>query len=91
MNEIVEEIRAIKEMTSSLLVVARADAIFSKALINEFEFQQMARAIDVPLHANMTEFGKTPYFTKGWIQTWHGRFFLTWEKSRDKGCNMLTI
>ncbi|OYD07776.1 methylisocitrate lyase [Paludifilum halophilum] len=41
---------------------AGADAIFPEALTTEEEFTQMGRSVDAPLLANMTEFGKTPYF-----------------------------
>lgn len=40
-------------------VDAGADMIFPEALINEREFAVFRRAIDVPLLANMTEFGKS--------------------------------
>ena len=39
---------------------AGADAIFPEALQNEDEFRQFSEAIDLPLLANMTEFGKSP-------------------------------
>jgi methylisocitrate lyase len=39
---------------------AGADWIFPEALANAKEFEQFARAIDAPLVANMTEFGKSP-------------------------------
>jgi methylisocitrate lyase len=43
---------------------AGADVIFPEALESAAEFEEFATAIpDVPLMANMTEFGKTPYFT----------------------------
>lgn len=42
---------------------AGADAIFPEALISEDMFQQFAKAVKAPLLANMTEFGRTPYFT----------------------------
>jgi methylisocitrate lyase len=41
-------------------VAAGADWIFPEALANRDEFQAFAKAIDVPLVANMTEFGKSP-------------------------------
>jgi methylisocitrate lyase len=41
-------------------VVAGADWIFPEALATSEEFQAFARAVDVPLMANMTEFGKSP-------------------------------
>jgi hypothetical protein len=34
--------------------------IFPEALQNESEFETFRKAIDVPLMANMTEFGKSP-------------------------------
>lgn len=39
---------------------AGADAIFPEGLVNEEEFAAFRAGIDVPLLANMTEFGKTP-------------------------------
>lgn len=43
---------------------AGADVVFPEALETAPEFEEFARALpDVPLMANMTEFGKTPYFT----------------------------
>ncbi len=42
---------------------AGADAIFPEALTTAEMFSAFARAIDAPLLANMTEFGRTPYFT----------------------------
>ncbi|KOT60600.1 MULTISPECIES: methylisocitrate lyase [Streptomyces] len=41
-------------------VDAGADAIFPEALAGEAEFEAFRRAVDVPLLANLTEFGKTP-------------------------------
>ena len=37
-----------------------AEAVFPEGLHNEEEFEAFRKAIDVPLLANMTEFGKTP-------------------------------
>ncbi|AOW47095.1 methylisocitrate lyase [Acetobacter ascendens] len=43
---------------------AGADAIFPEALISEDMFREFVRRmLDVPLLANMTEFGRSPYFT----------------------------
>ena len=42
---------------------AGADAIFPEALQSEEEFRQFAAQLSVPLLANMTEFGKTPYYS----------------------------
>lgn len=41
-------------------LAAGADAIFPEALQNEQEFRDFARAVNAPLLANMTEFGKSP-------------------------------
>ncbi|MFB6605275.1 methylisocitrate lyase [Streptomyces noursei] len=41
-------------------VDAGADAIFPEALADESEYEAFRMAIDVPLLANLTEFGKTP-------------------------------
>ncbi|TXL81946.1 methylisocitrate lyase [Vineibacter terrae] len=49
-----------------LYVEAGADAIFPEALTNAEMFRAFAQALPgVPLLANMTEFGKTPFFTAG--------------------------
>jgi methylisocitrate lyase len=42
---------------------AGADWIFPEALQTKDEFERFARAIDAPLVANMTEFGKSPLLT----------------------------
>lgn len=42
---------------------AGADAIFPEALTDAAMFREFARRVDAPLLANMTEFGRTPYFT----------------------------
>jgi methylisocitrate lyase len=42
---------------------AGADAIFPEALSNAEMFREFARRVNAPLLANMTEFGRTPYFT----------------------------
>jgi methylisocitrate lyase len=44
-------------------VDAGADAIFPEALLDEGEFAAMRKALDVPLLANATEFGKGPMLT----------------------------
>lgn len=51
-------------------VAAGADAIFPEALTDEAEFRQVAQAVDAPLLANMTEFGKTPYYTAQEFESW---------------------
>ena len=44
-------------------VEAGADAIFPEALQSEEEFRLFSQSIAVPILANMTEFGKTPYYS----------------------------
>lgn len=49
---------------AKLYVAAGADAIFPEALIKRDMFEKFASDLPgVPLLANMTEFGKTPFFT----------------------------
>jgi methylisocitrate lyase len=60
--------RAVEGLDSAIerataYVEAGADVIFPEALQSEEEFQLFAEKIKVPLLANMTEFGKTPYYT----------------------------
>jgi len=45
------------------LVDAGADAIFPEAMRDLAEFEAIASAVDVPVLANMTEFGKSELFT----------------------------
>jgi methylisocitrate lyase len=49
---------------AKMLVDAGADAIFPEAMKDLSEFEAMRNALDVPLLANMTEFGKSELFTK---------------------------
>jgi len=44
-------------------VEAGADMIFAEALTTLDEYQQFTDTINVPVLANLTEFGKTPFFT----------------------------
>ena len=44
-------------------IEAGADAIFPDALTSAEMFREFAQKVDAPLLANMTEFGRTPYFT----------------------------
>jgi methylisocitrate lyase len=45
------------------LVDAGADAIFPEAMANLEEFEAVRKAVDVPILANMTEFGKSELFS----------------------------
>ena len=44
-------------------VEAGADMIFAEALVTVEEYRQFTDNVDVPVLANLTEFGKTPLFT----------------------------
>ena len=62
------DMRAIEGLAAAIdrakaLVDAGADAIFPEAMADLSEFEAVRRAIDVPMLANMTEFGKSDLFT----------------------------
>lgn len=48
---------------AQIYIEAGADAIFPEALQSEEEFRLFTEKISVPILANMTEFGKTPYIS----------------------------
>ncbi|SEC82209.1 methylisocitrate lyase [Paenibacillus sp. GP183] len=51
-------------------LAAGADGIFPEALENEEEFKQFTDAVQCPMLANMTEFGRTPYYTAEQFESW---------------------
>ncbi|MBN8890328.1 MAG: methylisocitrate lyase [Rhodospirillales bacterium 70-18] len=53
---------------AKLYLEAGADAIFPEALNTAEMFREFARRVDAPLLANMTEFGRTPFFTAAEFQ-----------------------
>jgi len=62
------DIRAVEGLPAAVdrakaLVDAGADAIFPEAMRTLEEFETVASAVDVPVLANMTEFGKSELFT----------------------------
>ena len=62
------DVRALEGVAAAIdrakaLVDAGADAIFPEALLELREFEAVRAAIDVPLLANTTEFGKSELFT----------------------------
>jgi methylisocitrate lyase len=64
------DIRAIDGLNAAIdrakqLVDAGADAIFPEAMVDLSEFEAVRAAVDVPILANMTEFGKSELFTTG--------------------------
>ncbi|MFE6971827.1 methylisocitrate lyase [Isoptericola sp. NPDC057653] len=62
------DVRAVAGLATAIdrakaLVDAGADAIFPEAMRDLAEFEAVASAVDVPVLANMTEFGKSELFT----------------------------
>ena len=62
------DIRAVEGLDAAIdrakaLVDAGADAIFPEAMRDLAEFEAMAEALEVPILANMTEFGKSELFS----------------------------
>ncbi|MEV3871459.1 methylisocitrate lyase [Streptomyces sp. NPDC049906] len=62
------DVRAVEGVAATIerakrLVDAGADAVFPEALRTLEEFEQVRAAIEVPILANMTEFGKSELFT----------------------------
>ena len=51
-------------------VAAGADGIFAEAVISEAHYRAFAAAIDVPLLANITEFGQTELWNKAQLGEW---------------------
>ncbi|WP_309103626.1 methylisocitrate lyase [Microbacterium sp.] len=67
------DIRAVEGLDAAIdrakaLVDAGADAIFPEAMRDLAEFEAMATALDVPILANMTEFGKSELFSTAQLQ-----------------------
>jgi len=64
------DVRAVEGLASAInrvkaLVDAGADAVFPEALVELGEFEAIRAAVDVPVLANMTEFGKSELFNTG--------------------------
>ncbi|MBK9427661.1 MAG: methylisocitrate lyase [Gammaproteobacteria bacterium] len=51
-------------------VAAGADGIFAEAITEEAHYRAFAAAIDVPLLANITEFGQTPLYNRAELGAW---------------------
>jgi methylisocitrate lyase len=68
------DIRAIDGLDAAIdrakrLVDAGADAIFPEAMTSLEEFAAIRGAVDVPILANMTEFGKSELFTREQLES----------------------
>lgn len=57
-------------------LAAGADAIFPEALESQEDFQRFSREVNGPLLANMTEFGRTPYYTSEQFESWGFRMVI---------------
>ncbi|WP_373228605.1 methylisocitrate lyase [Cohnella sp.] len=57
-------------------LTAGADGIFPEALENEEDFRRFGKEVKAPLLANMTEFGKTPYYTAEQFESWGYRMVI---------------
>ncbi|MCU6479127.1 methylisocitrate lyase [Arthrobacter silviterrae] len=63
------DLRAVEGLAAAIdrakaLVDAGADAIFPEAMKDVAEFEAVCKAVNVPVLANMTEFGKSDLFTR---------------------------
>lgn len=68
------DIRALEGLATAIdrakqLVDAGADAIFPEAMETLAEFEAVREAVDVPVLANMTEFGKSELFTSTQLES----------------------
>lgn len=68
------DIRAIDGLDAAIdrakaLADAGADAVFPEAMADLSEFEAVAAAVDVPVLANMTEFGKSELFTSTQLES----------------------
>jgi methylisocitrate lyase len=68
------DIRAVDGLGAAIdrakqLVDAGADAIFPEAMADLSEFEAMRAAVDVPMLANMTEFGKSELFSVSQLES----------------------
>ena len=74
---------------AELYLRAGADAIFPEALTSADMFREFARRLPgVPLLANMTEFGRTPYFTASEFESF-GYKLLIWPVSSLRIANQV--
>ena len=55
---------------SQAYVEAGADGIFAEAIAEQAHYEAFRQALDVPILANMTEFGKTPLYNKTLLAEW---------------------
>ncbi|BFH61350.1 methylisocitrate lyase [Paenibacillus azoreducens] len=65
----VEGIEAAMDRAKQYLA-AGADGIFPEALESEEEYRRFSSSVNCSLLANMTEFGKTPYYTADQFESW---------------------
>jgi methylisocitrate lyase len=71
---------------AKLFLEAGADAIFPEALHTAEMFREFARRVPAPLLANMTEFGRTPFFTAAEFESF-GYAMVIWPVSSLRVAN----
>jgi methylisocitrate lyase len=71
---------------AKMFIEAGADVIFPEALEDVEMFKAFAEAVDAPLLANMTEFGRTPYLTAAEFEQM-GYKFVIWPVSTLRVAN----
>jgi methylisocitrate lyase len=72
---------------AKIYLAAGADAIFPEALVDAEMFRAFASRVDAPLLANMTEFGRTPFFTASEFEQMGYRMVI-WPVSSLRVANM---
>ena len=69
---------------------AGADMIFAEAVHTLEEYKEYTKALKVPVLANITEFGKTPYFSKSKIAS-VGRKLVLYPLSANRAMNKAAV
>jgi methylisocitrate lyase len=68
-----------------LYLEAGADYVFPEAVTSEADYRRFAKAVKAPLLANMTEFGRTPFFTAQQFQDF-GYKMVIWPATSFRAC-----
>lgn len=68
-----------------LYLEAGADYVFPEAVTSEADYRRFAKEVKAPLLANMTEFGRTPFFTAQQFQDF-GYKMVIWPATSFRAC-----
>jgi methylisocitrate lyase len=68
-----------------LYLEAGADYVFPEAVTSEADYRRFAKEVKAPLLANMTEFGRTPFFTDQQFQEF-GYKMVIWPATSFRAC-----